>query len=359
MPSLLNDGTILASPKEQYTIIKRLGGGGFGEVYCVENPQGEILAAKIRKTEQEVNAEGGDFDVCKKTFEKEYGFLEELKQSKGVPRVEEIFNYQDTRVIIMELIEGDNLRNIATQQVEIKYAVSWMIDLLKTLEEVHKKDITWRDAKSENIMLTDKGEIKILDFGTSTRLKPGQTRRTTAVGFTWAFVSPDVVKGGGSKGTPSERRDDIYSVGAVLQELVSGQEPGVLSNPDHEIKKGMLPPPLDDVETPKMEPGCLIQLNSDVPQALEEIIFRAKRWKREDRYQTAAAMRKDLEDLDKIKARAQKAQAKQQKLQSHQPTVLRKVQVAFSSQLDKCPLCNAEIYLKDKFCHTCGVRIKK
>lgn len=356
---ILSSGEILSSPKNEYTIIKHLGGGGFGDVYRIEDDKNYILALKLRKIKQEVESQGESFEVCERTFEREYEIMaKDLKGCSYTPEIfEPIFDYvfqngETTRVIAMELAEGENLYTISLKgNVSIKDAVRWTIEILKALEWIHNKNIVWRDAKLENVILTPQGKIKILDFGAATKKKSASMRRTTVAPLTIKYSSPQAFSGK----TATDPRDDIFSVGAVLAELLIGQEPEPFENPDKDIQ---IPPPLD-INSPKMITGCLKAKNAQISDDLEQIVFKAKRFSRDDRYQTAEEMRKDLEAFLSGGIQMSKlVQAATPLFQ--QPSKISKAVIAFgNSGLGTCYNCGAEVYQKDRFCHTCGARIKK
>jgi len=188
----------------------------------------------------------------------------------------------------MEYIEGQSLRiRMKTAPLDVDEALDIAIQVAEGLEEAHKKGIIHRDIKSANIMVTDKGQAKIMDFGLA-KVKGGTllTREGTTLG-TVAYMSPEQ-----ARGEEVDRRSDIWSLGVVLYEMLSGKLPfagdreaSILYSVVHE------------------EPKSLRAIKPNVPVELQQIIDRALKKRPESRYSSASEMLKDLKDYrDSLRA---------------------------------------------------------
>jgi len=179
----------------------------------------------------------------------------------------------------MEYVEGQSLKSkIEKGPLEIDEALNISIQVAEGLEEAHKKGIIHRDIKSANIMVTDKGQPKIMDFGLA-KVKGGTllTREGTTLG-TVAYMSPEQ-----ARGEAIDHRSDIWSLGIVLYEMLSRELPfkgdreaSILYSVVHE------------------EPKPLKEIKRDLPLELQQIITRALKKRPESRYSSAAEMIKDL-----------------------------------------------------------------
>jgi len=181
--------------------------------------------------------------------------------------------------ISMEYVEGQSLRSkIDKGPLEIDEALNISMQVAEGLEEAHKKGIIHRDIKSANIMVTDKGQAKVMDFGLA-KVKGATllTREGTTLG-TVAYMSPEQ-----AKGKEIDNRSDIWSLGVVMYEMLCGQLPfkgereaSILYSVVHE------------------EPKPIKEIKHDLPLELQQIIARALKKKPESRYTSATEMINDL-----------------------------------------------------------------
>jgi serine/threonine protein kinase len=205
----------------------------------------------------------------------------------------EIHDEGEKPFIAMEYIEGQSLKaKMAKNPLGIDEAVGLAIQVSEGLEEAHKKGIIHRDIKSANIMMTDKGQAKIMDFGLA-KVKGGTllTREGTTLG-TVAYMSPEQ-----ALGREVDLRADIWSLGVVLYELLSGKLP---FQGDHEAS--ILYAVVHE------EPKPLKAVKPDVAPDLQQVVSRALKKNPEARYSSAAEMGKGLwEFRDRLRAEEMKA----------------------------------------------------
>jgi serine/threonine protein kinase len=266
----MRTGTILA---DKYKINNVVGKGGMGIVYKAEDTKlKRSVALKFLPSE-----------LTKDTEAKERFLLEaQAAAALSHPNICTIYEITDEEgkpFIAMEYIEGQSLKaKLEQRPLEVEEALNIVIQVAEGLDEAHKKGIIHRDIKSSNIMVTDKGQAKVMDFGLA-KVKGGTllTREGTTLG-TVAYMSPEQ-----ARGEEVDHRSDMWSLGVVLYEMFSGKLPfmgdreaSILYSVVHE------------------EPKPLKVIKPDIPSELQQIINRALKKKPESRYQTAAEILKDL-----------------------------------------------------------------
>lgn len=263
-------GTILSG---KYRIIDVLGKGGMGIVYKAEDTRlKRSVALKFLTPELLLDKEAGE------------RFLLEAQAAAGlfhphICTIYEVGEEKNRSFIAMEYVEGESLKGkIERDPLETREALEIAIQVAGGLEEAHKKGIVHRDIKSSNIMVTDKGQAKIMDFGLAkVKGRTLLTREGTTLG-TVAYMSPEQ-----ARGEEIDLRTDIWSLGVVLYEMLSGELPfrgereaSLLYSVVHE------------------EPRPLKVIKPDIPPELQQIVGRALKKKPESRYSSASEMVKDL-----------------------------------------------------------------
>jgi len=206
-----------------YKILEKLGEGGMGVVYRAEDTKlKRIVALKFLSP-----------NILKNQEEKTR-FLNEAQAAAAinhanVTTIYEINEHEDQTYISMEYVEGKTLKEIIKENSTLKtqhstLSIERIIDITtqicEGLKEAHEKGIIHRDIKSDNIMVTDKGQIKIMDFGLAKlRGQPGTTKMGTTMG-TANYMSPEQ-----AMGKEIDHRTDIWSLGVVMYEMVAGELP--------------------------------------------------------------------------------------------------------------------------------------
>jgi eukaryotic-like serine/threonine-protein kinase len=245
-----------------YKILEKLGEGGMGVVYKAQDTRlDRIVALKFLPH----NLTPNDDDKAR--------FLQEAKAASALnhPNVCTIFDIReenDEQFIVMEFVEGKTLTQIVPLE-ETQAAIEYAIQIGDALKEAHSKGIVHRDIKTENIMVNEKNQIKILDFGLAKlrgSLKLTKTRSTVG---TLAYMAPEQIQGG-----EADARSDIFSFGVVLFEMLAGHTP---FRGDHEA--AMMYSILND------EPESVLKGRQDISVEMDRIIHRALEKDPDDRYQ--------------------------------------------------------------------------
>ena len=205
------------------------------------------------------------------------------------PNITTIYSVEEvdeTVFIVMEFIDGEELKDkIKAKNISVDSAIDIAIKICEGLEAAHKKGIVHRDMKSSNIMVTDYGAVKIMDFGLA-KLSGGEN--ITKLGMTLgtiAYMSPEQ-----TTGLNIDHQTDIWSLGVVLYELFTGDLP-FKGDYDQAVVYSIL----------NEKPPELKSYNENIPQPLESIILKALAKNKEDRYQSAAEL---LDDLNLLKEKS-------------------------------------------------------
>jgi serine/threonine protein phosphatase PrpC len=190
--------------------------------------------------------------------------------------------------IAMELLEGQTLRQVLNnvKQIPVDEALQIASNLCDALDHMHQKNIVHRDLKPENIMVCNDGTIRIMDFGIA---KAGAMRRITFTGFSPAMGTPDYMAPEQVKGKRGDARTDIYSLGAILYEMITGQTPFEGTNPLAIMNARLIGDPI----APR-------KLNPEISPQVEEIVLHALEQRPENRYPSAAAMKAELDAPEKV-----------------------------------------------------------
>jgi serine/threonine-protein kinase len=190
--------------------------------------------------------------------------------------------------MVLEYVEGQTLRKYLHDHgpLPVDQVVRIGRELAETLQYVHGQGVVHRDLKPENILIGPDGRVTLTDFGIALRLA---SRRLTFSHLTNAVGTPDYMAPEQVRGERGDARTDIYALGAVLYELLTGIVPYPVSDALEAMRR--------KVQT---DPRLVRQLRADTPVALEALLYRALRRRPEERYPSMSAMGYDLAHLDEV-----------------------------------------------------------
>lgn len=261
----------------RYEIRDIIGVGGMAVVYkAYDNIDDRIVAIKILKEEFLANEE------FRRRFKNESKAIAVLSHP-NIVKVYDVSLGDKLQYIVMEYVQGITLKEYIEQQkvIDWKEAVHFTTQILRALQHAHDKGIVHRDIKPQNIMLLEDGTIKVTDFGIA-RFSRGETRTMTAAAIgSVHYISPEQ-----ARGEVTDAKADIYSVGVVLYEMITGELP---FESDSAVSVALMQ--LQDEATPPR------QINPNIPIGLEQITLHAMEKNTRDRYQSAAEMLLDLDEL--------------------------------------------------------------
>ncbi len=263
----------------RYEIMEIIGVGGMAVVYkAFDNIDHRIVAVKILKDEYLANV---DF---KRRFMNESKAISVLSHP-NIVKVFDVSYGEILQYIVMEYVDGITLKEYIEQQGKIdpREALYFVTQILRALQHAHDKGIVHRDIKPQNIMLISDGTIKVTDFGIA-RFSRSETRTMTdgAIGSVH-YISPEQ-----AKGSVTDAKTDLYSVGVMLYEMLTGTLP---FQSDNAVSVALMQLHNDPVK-PR-------EINAEIPVGLEQIIIRAMQKNQNDRYQSASEILMDIEAFKK------------------------------------------------------------
>ncbi|HUJ30091.1 MAG TPA: protein kinase [Candidatus Acidoferrum sp.] len=267
---------IVGSRRGDYEILALLGTGGMGQVFKVRNVHSDrIEAMKVLLPNLADQKNLAD------------RFMQEIKVLAGLhhPNIAELrtaLTINNQLVMIMEYVEGTTLA-ARIQQGSIPYgqALDYTGQVLSALSYAHQQHIIHRDIKPSNMMLTPEGVVKLMDFGIAQRGDQGDLTRTNTTVGSFAYMSPEQIKGEAVDG-----RSDLYSVGVSLYEMVTGQRPFPSDTAFSAMQAHLQTPPRPPIE-----------LRPDLPPALSQLIVMAVAKDPTGRFQTADAFAAALQSI--------------------------------------------------------------
>ena len=258
----------------RYRIVRRLGAGGMANVYLAEDQElGRRVAIKI------LNDRHANDDQFVERFRRE------AKSAAGLshPNIVSIYDRgeaEGTYYIAMEHLDGRNLKEliVARGPAPVRIAIEYSRQILGALSFAHRNKIVHRDIKPHNVLVDGDGRLKVTDFGIA-RAGASQMTETGSIVGTAQYLSPEQARGG-----QIDQRSDLYSVGVVLYELLTGMVPFTGDSPVEIAMKHL-----------STTPAPPSSVRPDVSHDLDLIVMRALAKDPDDRYQTAEEMDADLE----------------------------------------------------------------
>ena len=266
------DGSLLA---DRYEIINKVGNGGMATVYKAKDTLlNRFVAVKILRDEFTTDQE------FIKRFEAEAQAAASIVH-QNIVSVYDVGNQDNLYYIVMELIQGKTLKEIILEEngpLPWKWSVNIAIQIASALEVAHRNNVIHRDIKPHNIIITEDGIAKVTDFGIA---KAVSNSTITAFGSTIGSVhyfSPEHARGG-----YTDAKSDLYSLGVVMYEMLTGKLPFDADTPVSVALKHM-----------QEEPEEPADINEKIPEAVNDIIMKALRKDTNLRYASATAMLRDL-----------------------------------------------------------------
>jgi tetratricopeptide (TPR) repeat protein/serine/threonine protein kinase len=257
----------------RYRVIEELGRGGMGIVYRGEDPVLDrpvaikVLPPKKLSQEQAVKRFLREARLCAKLDHPNIIKIHDIGEEEGIYH------------IVMEFINGRSVRDIIEErdsivQVDVDYMLEIFLDVCEALEYAHQKKVIHRDIKPDNIMITQEGRVKVMDFGLAVLENRHSLTEMGQVMGTVAYFSPEQ-----ARGEVADQRSDIYSLGSLLYEMLTNHLIFQATNPAEMISKHL-------TETPRSP----VEYNRAVPTVIAKMILRALKKLPEQRYQNVEEM---------------------------------------------------------------------
>lgn len=260
----------------RYKIVQELGGGGMAVVYL-----GRDLTLNRYVT----------IKVLRDEYARDEDFIRRFRQearsvaSLSHPNIVSVFDVgrdDGIHYLIMEYVEGRNLKSLIKEgKISLNFAIQIALSICEALDHAHKRGIVHRDVKPHNILITPEGRAKLTDFGIARAVSSGTVSATKALLGSVQYISPEQ-----ARGEPADTRSDIYSLGAVLYEILTGRPPFSGENPVAVAIKHI-----------QDNPAPVNQVNPEVPHALATIVEKSMAKNPNLRYQSVSAMADDLKNL--------------------------------------------------------------
>ena len=264
---------------DRYQIIRSIGEGGMANVYLAHdtildrNVAVKILRGNLAKDEKFI-----------KKFQREANSAATILH----PNVVEMYDVgkdDDNYFIVMEYIDGQTLKNLIKKRgaLTLPEVIDIMMQLTSAIECAHDKYIIHRDIKPQNILMLDDGTVKVTDLGIATATNANELTQTNSVMGSVHYLPPESANGSGAT-----IRSDIYSLGILMFELLTGKVPFKGDNAV-EVAIKQLKEPIPSIT----------RINPEIPQSVENIILKACAKNPKNRYKNVTEMRNDIENCTK------------------------------------------------------------
>jgi serine/threonine protein kinase len=259
----------------QYEVLERLGGGGFSTVYkAVPGRGGHAVAIKVLHAEYALD------DQFVRRFEREAETLLGLPRHPHLIRCLTRGRTGNVPYLVMEYLDGQDVSQLLEQRgpLPVSEAVGIALQVADGLGAAHRANVVHRDVKPHNIRLTSSGVVKLIDFGVAHPPAGARLTRTGMFVGTPPYIAPEIWEG-----APSDGRADLYALGVVLYELLTGVVPFDGDSPAAIMRQHLQGTP---------RPFALFR--SDVPEAVEAVVLRALARDPAERFQSAEEFRAGL-----------------------------------------------------------------
>ncbi|WP_367305586.1 Stk1 family PASTA domain-containing Ser/Thr kinase [Alicyclobacillus acidocaldarius] len=261
----------------RYRLEQKIGEGGMAEVYrAIDTLLDRTVAVKMLRSQY---AEDEEFV---RRFRQEAQAAARLSHP-NIVNVYDVGVEDGQQYIVMEYVDGPTLKDVIVERapLPVEEVIRISKQICSALQHAHELHVVHRDIKPHNILLTKSGQVKVADFGIA-RAATGQTiahRQATTVLGSVHYFSPEQ-----ARGAPTDAKSDIYSLGVVMYEMLTGKLPFEGDSP--------VSVALKHLREPFVEPR---QLNKDIPQSVENIVLRCLVKEPEGRYPNMAAVMADLD----------------------------------------------------------------
>lgn len=261
---------------------------------------GRLVAVKVLRAQY-----AGDHEFVER-FRREAQAAASLSHA-NIVNIYDVGRDEGVDYIVMEYVEGRNLKDIIRNgRIPILTAVRIAEQVAVALDHAHRHHLVHRDIKPHNIILTEDNQVKVTDFGIALAASYSQLTQTGFVMGTAQYFSPEQAKGG-----MATRQSDLYSLGVLLYEMLTGQLPFTGDTP--------IAIALQHVQEPIRPPR---ELNPDIPPELNQIVMKALAKDLSERYQTAREM---IQDLQQVAAALERGTASYEPVQQGATTVIKAV----------------------------------
>lgn len=250
---------------DSYEIVGPLGDGGMGEVFRVRH----VISDRIEAMKVLLSAASSNQEMLDR-FTREIRVLATLNHP-NIAALHTAFRYDNQLVMIMEYVDGLDLRRLLVAGISLDQAAAYARQVLAALDYAHSQHVIHRDIKPSNIMLTSAGQVKLLDFGIALATPdPRLTMAGTVVG-SMHYIPPEQIYG-----EQPDERSDLYAMGVTLYEMITGKLPIEGANYPQVIANHLQRPP---------SPPHLV--NPRVPETLSLVVMKALDKDRRNRWQSA------------------------------------------------------------------------
>lgn len=250
---------------DSYEIVGPLGDGGMGEVFRVRH----VISDRIEAMKVLLSAASSNQEMLDR-FTREIRVLAALNHP-NIAALHTAFRYDNQLVMIMEYVDGLDLRRLLVAGISLDQAAAYARQVLAALDYAHSQHVIHRDIKPSNIMLTSAGQVKLLDFGIALATPdPRLTMAGTVVG-SMHYIPPEQIYG-----EQPDERSDLYAMGVTLYEMITGKLPIEGANYPQVIANHLQRPP---------SPPHLV--NPRVPETLSLVVMKALDKDRRNRWQSA------------------------------------------------------------------------
>ena len=278
-----NGDSLVGCAVGRYIVQRKLGAGAMGEVYLAEDPRLKRAVALKRIAPQ-----------LRQDAEYRSRFLKEAERASGVASayvaaIYDVLEKDGEVFLIMEYVEGRTLRQLLTQPFSVEAFLKIAVQCTQALVSSHGRGILHCDIKPENIMLAQNGDVKVLDFGVAKRRPRSDQTSTMDKGQsgTPAYMAPEVMLN-----KPIDGRADLFSLGIVFYEMLTGRHPFRSASFPETIEKML-----------REKPRSIHTMNPQVPEALDAIVVRMLAKDPRERQTNAAEL---LTNLEAVKSQLEK-----------------------------------------------------